>query len=316
LSESQERKGPTAESQEPTAEPRESTAEHQEPKGTTTESQDPRGSTTQPSPPGPKFIPIFLDVTAVLVVIFAAWLQSIGRSLGVLAIALALAVVLYHAIPIWRQRAVQLLLVSFAISLGALSVFLWLALPKDNGDHQLQAENQQLRTENAALKQRLAEQRLAELEAQKESREKLLVFAGEGIRETCDPVEDDRYVADELETISCSSSGVVYVYLNLYSDRDKMYRNYYEGRDTQKGIVSGGVENCRINKPGEGEWHYNNDKERPTAGRLFCAFEHESGNAWIEWTYEEHNIQLYATRDDKNIAALFNWWQSTWAGKS
>jgi hypothetical protein len=145
----------------------------------------------------------------------------------------------------------------------------------------------------------------------------LLSFAGKGIRETCDAVKDDPYATEELGSLTCFPLNVTNVTLILYDDSDKMNRNYYQAVNAaRQGITPGGIENCLRNKPSEGEWRHNSDITSPIVGRLLCAFDATDGNAWLEWTYEEHNIHVYAFRGDKNIAALFEWWQRVWSVKT
>jgi hypothetical protein len=235
-----------------------------------------------------RFFGILVAVAGVAAVALAGEIDSIGRGLGLIAVAFTLSLVIELAIPLWPNRMVPFLLASIILFFVALSVFSWFIFLKDRDRPQLEPYT---------------------------SAQTLLTFVGDDIARTCKVFVNNAFFVGERAAIECSPPGLISFDLALFDSTEAMNEDFVNTAGSLQGLKAGDIEDCKSGKSIEGEWQSAADTRQTTAGRFMCYLDDEN-DAWMQWAYDDHKIYAFAIRDDNNASALYEWWNRFWAIKA
>jgi hypothetical protein len=244
---------------------------------------------------------LFLAVLAVGPFLLVGQINSIPRGIGFLAAGLAFSVVLYQSIQLWRGVATRWYLVSVAVFVAILSLILWFFVPREGNTEALQRR----------------------LKADTDARV-LLSFVGEDNARICKIFVNNTYFVGELSAIDCPLASLFFFNLALYDDIHTMNEDFSLAIDNIESVSSesvssgsvsfGSIEDCKVNRPTQGEWQSKSSGGQHTAGRFLCYLD-KDGDPTIVWTYNDRKISAFATgRGD--MGALYDWWNKSWSIKS
>ena len=126
---------------------------------------------------------------------------------------------------------------------------------------------------------------------------RLLEHVPAAIRDDCGTTA---YHGDRaLAAVDCSEADVSDLHYELFASRADLDEHWAERRD-----AAGGADgDCERGEAGESEYTRDGDS---VAGDLVCYEGH--GKGWLEWTHEPTLVYAYASRSDRDLAALYAWW--------
>jgi hypothetical protein len=125
-------------------------------------------------------------------------------------------------------------------------------------------------------------------------------------------LDEALYFEGELAAMRCDPRNLTALLAASYFDTKAMQEDYDRLTINVPFPITHNVENCRTNKPSEGEWR---SASGISGGRLFCYFHRDDGHAWLEWTHAKYAIHVIVAADDNNMTALYGWWERTWSSK-